>query len=177
MVEVTREIVMVPVSAIRPYPGNPRIHDATVAKLCEILPKVGFNVPMVLDAENMIVKGHARLAAAIRLGMTSVPVIYSTNDNETNRLDRIADNKVSEFSTWDDTLLPAEVAMLAPGDLQLVESLDLLIPAPLKPPLPPRAEGAEFITPEDERATASMPSVEYEEVVCDRCHNRMYVRL
>jgi hypothetical protein len=177
MVETVNEIVMVPVEEIRPFAGNPRVNDATVDKLCELIPKVGFNVPLVVSRrDGMLVKGHARLKAAIRLSMPEVPVVYSDADSETCRLDRISDNRVGEFSTWDEVLLPAELAMLAPGDMQFVESLDLLIPAPFKPPAPPQREG-EFITREDELATASMPVVEYGEAECPKCGHVTYYRV
>jgi hypothetical protein len=38
-------------------------------------------------------------------------------------------------------------------------------------------EGAEpFISEEEVRATASMPVQDYDEVTCNKCGNRMYVR-
>lgn len=95
------DIVLVDVDKIIPYWRNPRRNDKTVDWLCEIIPVYGFNVPIVIDHQNVIVKGHARLKAAKRLGMTQVPCIYSDNDDETNKADRIADNKIQEMSYWD----------------------------------------------------------------------------
>ena len=78
----------------------------------KIIPVVGFNQPIVVDKKGVIVKGHARYAAAIQLGMTEVPCIVTDADEESIKLDRIADNKISEFSEWVNDELLHEVDML-----------------------------------------------------------------
>lgn len=98
--EIANKIVMMPVSRVKPYVRNPRKNDKTVALLVDIIPKVGFNVPLVVDKNGVIVKGHARFTAALRLGMTEVPCVVTDADEEAIKLDRIADNKISEFSEW-----------------------------------------------------------------------------
>jgi hypothetical protein len=173
MTDVVSEITMVPVEAIRPYPHNPRVNDKTVDALCAVLPVVGFNQPLLLDRQNTIVKGHARLKAAIRLGLAEVPCVYSTADPESIKLDRIADNRVTEFSLWDTVLLPGEIAACN-GFPEVFESLDFLIPAPLMPPVSPRADDRPFITPEDERATVPRQERHYESVECPKCGNTTY---
>ena len=97
---ISKEIVMMPIGKVKPYIRNPRKNDKTVQLLVDIIPKVGFNVPLVIDKNGVIVKGHARFTAAIRLGMTEVPCIVTDADEEAIKLDRIADNKISEFSEW-----------------------------------------------------------------------------
>ncbi len=91
--------------SIKPYWRNPRLNDATIEALVEVLPVIGFNVPIVVDKEGVIIKGHARHSAAIRLGLESIPVIVSDNSDEVNRLDRIADNRVFEVTRWDESEL------------------------------------------------------------------------
>lgn len=110
-------LVMVETRQIRPYHRNPRRNEATVAKLVELIPKVGFNVPLLLDRQNVIVKGHTRWKAAIRLGMRAIPCVYTDADEETNRLDRLADNRVQEFSSWDKEALGRELGKLDLGAL------------------------------------------------------------
>ena len=105
-VNVSTEIVMKKISEIKPYVRNPRRNDKTVELLTQIIPVVGFNVPLVIDKKGVIVKGHARYAAAIKLGMEEIPCVVTEADEETIRLDRLSDNKISEFSDWlDDELL------------------------------------------------------------------------
>ena len=110
--EVVSEIVMRGIGEIRPYARNPRQNDRTVDLLCEIIPKVGFNVPIVIDRDGVIVKGHSRYKAAIRLGMEEVPCVVTDADEEAIKLDRIADNKVSEFSEWVNEELLHEIDMI-----------------------------------------------------------------
>ncbi len=102
---VEKKIVMRPINTIKPYIRNPRDNNETVKKLVEMIPKVGsFNVPLVIDENGIIVKGHARFIAAIRLGMKEIPCIITHADEEAIKADRIADNKVFEFSEWSDGL-------------------------------------------------------------------------
>ena len=94
------EIVMKRINEIKPYIRNPRQNEKTVELLCDLIPKVGFNVPLVIDQNGIIVKGHARFAAAIRLGMTEVPCIVTHADPDAVKVDRITDNKIAEYSEW-----------------------------------------------------------------------------
>ena len=113
--QITNEIVMLPMSEIHPYEKNPRRNSKTVELLTKIIPKVGFNVPLVLDKDHVIVKGHARFLAAQALGMTELPCVISDADPESIKADRIADNKVFEFSRWINDELMHEVDMLDIG--------------------------------------------------------------
>lgn len=111
-IQVSDKIVMRPINTIKPYIRNPRKNDKTVDLLVQIIPKVGFNVPLVIDNNGVIVKGHSRFRAAIKLGMTELPCIITDADEETIKLDRIADNKISEFSEWVNEDLMHEIDML-----------------------------------------------------------------
>ena len=54
------EIVMVDPMKLKPYFRNPRNNDKTVLALVKIIPRVGFNVPIVVDKDMAIIKGHSR---------------------------------------------------------------------------------------------------------------------
>lgn len=95
------DIVMKKTSELIPYWRNPRRNDKTVEALMPVIEKNGFNVPIVIDKNNVVVKGHARLKAAKRLGMEEVPCIVSDASEEVIKADRIADNKIQEMSSWD----------------------------------------------------------------------------
>lgn len=109
---VTDKIVMKPINEIIPYDKNPRKNTKTIELLVKIIPEVGFNVPLVLDKNNVIVKGHARYQAALQLGMTELPCVISEADPEAIKADRIADNKIFEFSSWINEELMHEVDMI-----------------------------------------------------------------
>lgn len=110
--EVSKQIVMKKISEIKPYIRNPRKNDKTVDLLVKIIPQVGFNVPIVIDKNGVIVKGHSRFKAAIKLGMTELPCIITEADEEAVKLDRIADNRISEFSEWLSEGLAHELDMI-----------------------------------------------------------------
>ena len=112
MIEIPKNIEMRAIADVKPYIRNPRKNEKTVKLLVDIIPRVGFNVPIVVDKNGIIVKGHARYAAAIQLGMDRVPCIVTDADEEAIKLDRLADNKISEFSEWVTDELLHEVDML-----------------------------------------------------------------
>ena len=111
-IPVVQEIVLKGISEIKPYFRNPRDNEKTVRALVKLIPQAGFNVPILIDENNVIVKGHARYKAAIQLGMEKVPCVYSVADEETNMMDRLTDNKTSELAEWVDDKLRHELDML-----------------------------------------------------------------
>lgn len=111
------EIVQIPINVIKPYFRNPRVNQKTVKALVEAIPKVGFNVPLVVDKDYVIIKGHARWKAGRHLGMEALPCIISDNSDEVNRLDRLADNKISELSEWNLKDLNLELSALVDVDI------------------------------------------------------------
>lgn len=151
--EVVSKLVMVETVAIRPYHRNPRKNDQTVARLVELIPKVGFNQPLVLDRQNVIVKGHARWKAAVKLGMRAIPCVYTDADPEAIKLDRLADNRVQEFSAWDNGLLGTELAALPEFAVDLA-ALDFRL-APLPEPAP--REDEESAAPGEGGERGSLP--------------------
>jgi len=108
---------------IRPYERNPRINDQAVDAVAESLRQFGFRQPIVVDTDGVIVCGHTRYKAAIKLGLAKVPVHVATDlSPEQIKAYRIADNKTGELAEWDFEILPIEIAELAGGAIDL-ESL------------------------------------------------------
>jgi len=97
------------VEEIRPYENNARLNDDTVKALKKAIRRYGFNQPIVIDENGVIVKGHARYAAAVALGMPEIPCVVSENTEDVNRADRLADNRIHELTKWDDEGLRAEM--------------------------------------------------------------------
>lgn len=87
---------------IIPYENNPRKNDEAVDYVANSIKEFGFKVPIIIDKDNVVVTGHTRLKASQKLGLKEVPVIYADDLSEEQiKAFRIADNKVSEYSTWD----------------------------------------------------------------------------
>jgi ParB-like chromosome segregation protein Spo0J len=103
------EIVMKGFFQVKPYERNARNNEQTVVALMKAIERFGFNQPIVIDKEGVIVKGHARYEAARRLGLVEIPCIVSQNSDEVNRADRIYDNKISELAHWDPGSLNTEL--------------------------------------------------------------------
>ncbi len=108
------------VSDIKPYPGNPRQNDAAVDAVAESIRQFGFRQPIVVDPEGVIIVGHTRYKAALKLGLETVPVHVATDLAPAQiRAYRIADNQTANLATWDYELLPIELSELQGMDFDL----------------------------------------------------------
>lgn len=105
------KIEYIDINEIKPYPNNPRYNRRTIDKLKELISSgdVEFNVPIVIDKQGVIVKGHARWTALKELGYKIAPVIYSDKSDEINNEDRLQDNIIQELSTWKQDELSIEI--------------------------------------------------------------------
>lgn len=104
------EIVMRKVSELTPYALNAKKHDDTqVANVANSIKRFGWQQPIVIDEQGVVVIGHCRLMAAKKLGLAEVPVTVASGltDDEIREL-RIADNKTNE-SPWDLGMLAEDI--------------------------------------------------------------------
>jgi DNA modification methylase len=110
-----------PLSKIKPYKGNPRkITDAAVEKVAASIREFGFQQPIVLDKDGVIIVGHTRYLAAKSLGLDSAPCVVAVDlTAKQARAYRIADNRTGEQAKWDDDLLSFEIKGLEDFDLGL----------------------------------------------------------
>lgn len=131
---------MVNVADLVPYDRNARTHsDEQVEQIAAMIREVGWTNPIILGASNLILAGHGRRLAAIKLRIKRVPVIDVTHlTPEQQRLYVIADNKLTLNGGWDLEVLKLEVLELGAAgcDLTLtgfddVELKDLIDPEPL----------------------------------------------
>lgn len=108
------------ISDLVPYENNPRKNDDAVEKVALSISAFGFKVPIVIDSNNVIVTGHTRLKAAKKLGLSVVPCIKADDlTDEQIKAFRLADNKVGEFSEWDQDKLMQELDALGDIDMSL----------------------------------------------------------
>ncbi len=110
----------IPIGDIREYEHNPRVNDNAVGPVAESIRNYGFKVPVIVDADNVVIAGHTRVLAAKRLGLTEVPAIRADDlTPQQVRAFRVADNKLHELSAWNIELLSMELGELKALDVDL----------------------------------------------------------
>lgn len=120
----TRGIVNQPITALKPYGRNARMHkDKQVDLIARSIREFGFNNPILIDGAQNIVAGHGRFEAAKRLGLETVPTLRLEHLTPAQvRAYRIADNRIAELSEWDPEMLRLEIVDLS--DLELAGEID-----------------------------------------------------
>lgn len=107
------KVALVDIKRVVPYARNPRKNEAAVAKVAASIKEFGWQQPIVVDSEMVIVVGHTRYLAAMQLGMEKVPVHVAEGLTPSQiKAYRIMDNRSHEDSEWDEILLPLEFADL-----------------------------------------------------------------
>ena len=100
------EIKNTAIDTIKPYEKNPRKNEKAIEKVAESLSEFGWQQPIVVDEDFIVLAGHTRLSAAKALGFSEVPVYVAKGLSEAQKKSyRIADNKTSEYAEWDKDLL------------------------------------------------------------------------
>lgn len=108
------------IDRVRPYERNPRRNDKAVQAVAESIREFGFRQPIVVDGDGVIVVGHTRYKAALKLGLKTVPVHVAADlTPQQARAYRLADNRTAENAEWDVDLLPIELGELREGGFDL----------------------------------------------------------
>lgn len=105
------KIEMWPIDKPIDYPQNAKKHTKEqIEALAKVIREQGFDQPLVLDAEGVIIKGHGRRKAARLAGLTEVPVIKRDDlTPEQVRVARLTDNKVAALTDIDTAALRLEL--------------------------------------------------------------------
>ena len=79
------KIEKVKIGKVKPYNNNPRdISKAAIEKVTLSIKEFGFQQPIVVDKNNIIIAGHTRLEAAKQLKLKEVKYICDTINNIKN---------------------------------------------------------------------------------------------
>jgi hypothetical protein len=110
-----RQLLFVAIGDLIPDPDNPRKHGrAQISAIARSIESFGFNAPILVDKNNKIVAGHGRYEAAQLLGIDKVPVILLDHLTPTQaKAYLLADNKLTDRSTWDDNKLAIQLKELS----------------------------------------------------------------
>lgn len=113
------KVEYVPVSSIHPYAHNAKQHPKEqVEQIANSIEQFGFDDPIAVDEDGMVIEGHGRLMAAKLLGMETVPVIRLIGlDDEAKRAYILAHNQLTLSSGFDIDVLNAELANIVTIDM------------------------------------------------------------
>lgn len=111
-------------SDLRAHPSNARKHSRTQIKaIAKSIEAFGFNAPILVDRDGNVLAGHGRLEAAKLLGLSQVPAISLHHLSEVEaKAYMLADNKLTDRSSWDDATLAVQLKELS--DLALSFDID-----------------------------------------------------
>lgn len=112
------EVKLVKIAEIKPYDRNPRNNDGAVDAVAASIKEFGWQQPIVVDRDGVIIAGHTRYKAAQKLKCKEVPIVVAENlTDEQVKAYRLADNKTGELAGWDFSALEEELAGLAEIDM------------------------------------------------------------
>ena len=115
------KVKMVAIEDVVPYARNPRKNMAAISKVSASLKEFGWQQPVVVDKDMVVIAGHTRLEAARTLDMKKVPVQIADKLTDAQvKAYRIADNRVSQEAEWDIDLLKLELSDLDGLDYDLL---------------------------------------------------------
>lgn len=115
------EIKELSVNDLIPYINNSRTHDETqVNQIAASIKEFGFLNPVIVDGAHGIIAGHARIMAAKKLGLKTIPCLEASHLSEAQKKAYIiADNKLALNAGWDDSILRIELETLKELDFDL----------------------------------------------------------
>jgi site-specific DNA-methyltransferase (adenine-specific) len=112
------EAQLVPLDSLKAYDGNAKRHDSdNIDAIANSISEFGFRNPILAwhneDGVPEIVAGHGRAAAAKKLRMEQVPVIFVDDLTDAQRrMLTLADNQTTLMTGWDDQTLQEELDAL-----------------------------------------------------------------
>lgn len=118
-------IIHLPVTNLEPSTRNARTHSKKqILQIAHSIREFGFNSPILIDSNNVVVAGHGRLAAAKELGIDTVPTICIDHLTKAQlRAYAVADNRIAELAGWDEEILKIEFQEI----LDMDPSFDLTV--------------------------------------------------
>src|SRR3977135_1228197 len=116
-----RNIELIPVAQLKPYPTNARTHSKKqIRQIAASIRQFGFTNPVLVDDSQQIVAGHGRVEAAKLLGTSTVPALRISHLSAAQiRAYVLADNKLAEKAGWDREILAIELQVLIDLDFEV----------------------------------------------------------
>lgn len=107
------KVETVSIESLIPYANNPRNNEEAIEKVARSIDEFGWQQPIVVDENMVVIVGHTRLLAAKSLGLNEVPIhVADKLTDEQARAYRLADNRTNEYASWDMNLVGIELREL-----------------------------------------------------------------
>jgi len=119
--EISHQVTWRRIADLKPNPRNARTHsDRQIKALASAIKAFGFIDPVIIDGNDLILSGHARIKAAEQLGDGEVPTLRVDHLSEKHkRAYIIAANRLAELAGWDRDLLTGEIQALLDFEVDL----------------------------------------------------------
>lgn len=112
------ELLELPIDEVFQDPNNVRLHDdKNIDAIKGSLKKFGFQSPIVIDKDNLILAGNGRHVAAKALGLKTIPCVRSTLENFDKMAFALADNRTAELATWNMEKLAEQLEIIEDREL------------------------------------------------------------
>jgi DNA modification methylase len=110
-----KQISFCAIADLTPHPSNARKHSRPqIRAITKSIQAFGFNAPILVDKKYQILAGHGRWEAAKAAGLTHVPVVFLDHLTEAQAKGyMLADNKLTDRSTWDDVKVATQLKELS----------------------------------------------------------------
>ena len=144
-----KKLITMQLSELVPYKNNPRKNKSAVKTVAESIRQTGYNNPIIVDENKVILAGHTRRESLIRQGAKEAQVLQVFGLSESaKRKFRLLDNKSGEFASWDFVSLTQELADLDFQGLALDWGIDFGMDDDTEPKEKKKKEKPEYICPE-----------------------------
>jgi DNA modification methylase len=119
------KVVVRSLANLKPNSRNARTHSRRqIRQIADSITAFGFNNPILIDDDGVIIAGHGRVEAAKVLGMSEVPTVCLAHMSEAEKRGYVlADNRLAEKAGWDEDILAVEFETL----FEMAPSLDLTV--------------------------------------------------
>ena len=173
----TENFSYVDISKLKKFENNSRVHTEEQIKQIESsIKEWGWTMPILVDEEYTILAGHARYSAASNLELSQIPITMAKGwTDKQKRAFVIADNRISENSSWDMGLLHSELKQLADSGFNVdLTGFDQSVLANFQPSEMPSMTYSE-VSPDDiytaqqNQNDISVNEVHTQDVVCPKC--------
>jgi hypothetical protein len=125
---------------LKPHPKNRNKHPADqIDRLAKMIEYQGVRAPIIVSRRSgYMVKGHGTLLAELRLGMSSVPVVYQDFESDEQEYAFLqGDNAIADWADLDLAGINADLADLGPDfDVDQLGLRDFVVEPADLPELP-----------------------------------------